>query len=177
MALTREKKEELVKEVSELLESSRLTVIANYQGTSVKQLQQLRQDARTTGTKVKVIKNRLVVRALQAEEKYKDVDTSKLSTQLIYAFNSEDEVAPAQVFAKFAKANPSVAFVGAISDDGSFMEAEDVVRLASLPSKDQLRAQLVSVLSGPQRNFVGVLSGNIRGVLNILNARSESISQ
>lgn len=176
MALSKVKKEEIVAQVSELLSASRLTVVANYQGTDVKQMQALRKEAKANGTKVKVIKNRLVINALKADDKYKEVDTSKLNSQLVYAFNSEDEVAPAQVLAKFAKANKTLSFVGALSADGKFMEAEDVKQLASLPSKDQLRGQLVSVLSGPQRGFVGVLSGNVRSVLNVLSARSESIS-
>lgn len=176
MALTKAKKEEIVSEVSELLDSSKLTVIANYHGTSVKDLQALRKDAKTGGTKVKVLKNRLVIKALESKDKYKDIDKAKLSEQLIYAFNSEDEVAPAQAFANFAKKHPNMKFVGAISEDGQFMEADDVKQLASLPSKDQLRGQLVGLFSAPQRGFVTVLSGNIRGVLNILNARSESIS-
>lgn len=176
MALSQAKKEEIVAQVSELLSSSKLTVIANYKGTSVKQLQDLRKDASSDGTKVKVIKNRLVIKALQQSEKYKEIDTGKLNEQLIYAFNSEDEVAPAQAFAKFAKQNKNLTFVGALNEDGQFMEAEDVKQLAALPSKDQLRGQLVSVLSGPQRGFVSVLNGNIRSVLNVLNARSESLS-
>lgn len=176
MALSKSKKEEIVKQVSELLGSSKLTVVANYQGTNVKQMQQLRKDAKANGTTVKVIKNRLVINALQSDGKYKDVDMSKLNSQLVYAFNSEDEVAPAQVLAKFAKASKTLSFVGALSQDGKFMEADDVKQLAALPSKEQLRGQLVSVLSGPNRGLVTVLSGNIRGVLNVLNARSESIS-
>lgn len=176
MALSKAKKEEIITQVSDLLSSSKLTVVANYQGTDVKSMQELRREAKSNGTTVKVIKNRLVINALKADDKYKDVDTSKLSSQLVYAFNSEDEVAPAQVLAKFAKTNKTLSFVGALDQDGHFMEAEDVKHLAGLPSKDQLRGQLVSVLSGPQRGLVGVLSGNIRGVLNVLSARSESLS-
>ena len=56
------------------------------------------------------------------------------------------------------------------------MEADDVKQLAALPSKDQLRGQLVGLLHAPQRGFVTVLSGNIRGVLNVLGARAESIN-
>lgn len=175
MALTRAKKEDIVAEVSDLLNASKLTVIANYQGTGVKQMQELRKEARANGTKVKVIKNRLVIKALQANDKYKDIDTSKLNTQLVYAFNPEDEVAPAQALAKFAKTNKTLEFVGALSGDGQFLEAEDVKQLAALPSKDQLRAQLVGLFSAPQRGLVTVLSGNIRGVLNVLNARAENI--
>lgn len=176
MALTKEQKQEIVSELSKLLDSSKMTVVANYQGTTVKELQQLRRQAKEDSTGIKVVKNRLIIKALQATDALKDVDTSKLTSQLIYAFNSEDEVAPAQVLANFAKKSGKMQFVGAISQDGVFVEADDVKALASLPSKDQLRAQLVGTISAPLSGFVNVISGNVRGVMNVLNARAESIS-
>jgi len=175
MALDKQQKENIVSEVSSLLEASKLTVVANYKGTGVKQLQDLRKSAKESGTKVKVIKNRLVVQALSKNDKFRSTDTSLLSQQLLYAFNSEDEVAPAQALAKFAKTNPSLVFVGAITAEGEFISADDVKALSSLPSKDQLRGQLVGILNAPLSGFVGVLSGNVRGVLNVLNARSEQL--
>jgi large subunit ribosomal protein L10 len=96
---------------------------------------------------------------------------------LLYAFNSEDEVAPAQNLQAFAKTNPTLEFVGAITADGQFMSAEDVKALANLPSKEQLRAMLVGTIAAPLSGFVNVLSGNIRGVLNVLNARAEALGQ
>lgn len=175
MALTKAKKQEVVDEVSQLLTESKLTVVAKYEGTSVKAMQQLRRDARDNGTTVKVVKNRLVKQALSQHKTLKDVDSSRLVDQLLYAFNSEDEVAPAQALANFAKTNPNIEFIGAFTLDGQFMGADDVKALASLPSKDQLRAQLVGTISAPLSGFVNVLSGNIRGVLNVLQARAESL--
>ena len=175
MALTKDEKNQVVADVSELLAHSKLTVIAEYQGTGVKQMQELRRDARETGTVVKVVKNRLVRQALLATESLKEADTSVLTGQLLYAFNADDEVAPAQALANFAKKNPTIEFVGAITPDGQLMAVEDVKSLAALPSKDQLRAQLVGTLGAPLSGFVNVLSGNIRGVLNVMSARAEAI--
>jgi large subunit ribosomal protein L10 len=138
-------------------------------------MQELRRDARETGTVVKVVKNRLVRQALLATESLKEADTSVLTGQLLYAFNADDEVAPAQALANFAKKNPTIEFVGAITPDGQLMAVEDVKSLAALPSKDQLRAQLVGTLGAPLSGFVNVLSGNIRGVLNVMSARAEAI--
>lgn len=176
MALTKDKKQEIVGEVAELLQSSKLTVVAKYEGTGVKAMQQLRRDARESGTKVKVVKNRLVKQALQSTDSLKDVDASALEGMLLYAFNSEDEVAPAQNLHAFAKKNPSLEFVGAITIEGQFMEAADVKALANLPSKDQLRAQLVGTIGAPLSGFANVLAGNVRGVLNVLNARAETLN-
>jgi large subunit ribosomal protein L10 len=175
MALSKDKKAEVVSEVSELLSTSKLTVVAKYSGTSVKSMQELRRQAKDSNTIISVVKNRLVKKALQQSEKFADTDTGILTGQLMYVFNSEDEVAPAQVLAAFAKGEPQIEFVGALSADGSLLSADDVKYLASLPSKDQLRAQLVGTIAAPLSGFVNVLSGNVRGVLNVLNARADQL--
>ncbi len=175
MALTKDKKNEVVAEVSSLLSSSKMTVVTAYQGTTVKAMQQLRREVRDSGTQLKVVKNRLVIKAIQATEGMKDVDTTALEGMLLYAFNSEDEVAPAQAIASFAKTNPTLKFVGAITADGTFIGADDVKALAALPSKDQLRGMLVGTIAAPLSGFVNVLSGNVRGILNVLNARAQAL--
>ncbi len=176
MALTKEKKHAVVDEVSTLLNDSKMTVVAAYQGTPVKAMQTLRRDAKTSGTTVKVVKNRLVMQALKQTDAFKEADTSALNGMLLYAFNSEDEVAPAQALANFAKTQPTMEFVGAYTSEGQFLPAEDVKALASLPTKDQLRGQLVGLIAAPLSGFVNVMAGNVRGILNVLNARSEAIS-
>jgi large subunit ribosomal protein L10 len=176
MALTRGKKETIVKDVADLFDSSKLTVMAAYQGTSVKALQDLRRQARDSHTTLKVVKNRLVLKALETNETLKNVDKAPFTGQLLYAFNSEDEVAPAQTLAKFAKTQPSIQFVGAVTADGQFIGADDVKALASLPSKDQLRAQLAGTIAAPLSGFVNVLSGNVRGIINVLQARAEALA-
>lgn len=175
MALTKAKKNEVVSEVADLLNNSRMTVVAAYQGTPVKAMQELRRQASDNGTSVKVVKNRLVIKAIQNNEDLKDADTSALNGMLLYAFNSDDEVAPAQALATFAKKQPTIQFVGGITAEGTFIGADDVKALAALPSKDQLRAQLVGTIGAPLSGFANVLAGNVRGVLNVLNARAEQV--
>lgn len=174
MALTKDKKNEVIADVAELLADSKMTVVAAYQGTTVKALQQLRRDARGNGTKLRVVKNRLVIKALQANDALKSVDTSALNGQLIYAFNSEDEVAPAQVLASFAKLNPSIEFVGAITAQGTFMSVDEVKALATLPSKNQLIAQVIATLAAPLNDVVSGLSGNLHGLLDGIEAKANA---
>lgn len=176
MALTKDKKQQVVAEVAELLSNSKLTVVAKYEGTGVKAMQQLRRDAKQNGTKVKVVKNRLVIQALKSTDKLQETETAALEGMLLYAFNSEDEVAPAQSLHQFAKKNPTLQFVGGITADGQFMPVEDVKALASLPSKEQLRGMLVGTIGAPLSGFANLLAGNVRGVMNVLNARAETIS-
>ena len=166
MALTKQAKDAVVKEVAKLLSSSRMTVVAAYQGTTVKAIQQLRRDARENGTKVRVIKNRLVIKALQQNDTLKDADVSGLTGQLVYAFNSEDEVAPASALHTFAKQNPSIVFAGAITADGKFISAAEVTELAKLPSKDQLIGQVINTLLAPVNDVTNALSGNLHALLD-----------
>lgn len=172
MALSKSKKNEVVSEVAELLKASKLTVVAQYQGTTVKAIQSLRKEAKANGTKVSVIKNRLVIKAVEANETLKGVDTSALKGQLLYAFNDQDEVAPAQVLNTFAKTNPSIQFVGAITADGNFMSADDVKALAVLPSKNELVAQVVATLLSPVHDVTNALSGNLHALLDGVEAKA-----
>ena len=172
MALTKDKKQAVVDEVAGLLQTSKMTVVAAYQGTTVKALQQLRKEAKADGTVVKVAKNRLVIHAVQSSESLKDTDTSALKGQLIYAFNDTDEVAPAKTLATFAKLNPSIQFVGAISADGSFLSAQEISALATLPSKNQLIAGIINTLQSPVNGVMSGLKGNLHGLLGAIEAKA-----
>ena len=174
MALTKDKKHTVVTEVTEALSSSKMTVVSKYQGTTVKAMQQLRRDARAGGTTLRVVKNRLVKKALQDIESLKNVDTSALSGQLLYAFNAEDEVAPAQALAAFAKQNPNLEFVGAITAQGIFISADEVKELALLPSKDNLVAQVIAILASPLNDVTNGLSGNLHALLDGIEAKASN---
>jgi large subunit ribosomal protein L10 len=175
MAISRQTKEAQVEELVTLLGGAKLTVMAKYQGLSVKELQSLRRAAREAGVTIKVVKNRLVRIALAQTENLKDVDTASLQGQLLYAIGSEDEVAPAQVLAKFAKEHEALQMIGGIDTAGTLLAEADVKALASLPTKEQLRGMLVGTLAAPLSGFVNVMAGNVRGVMNVLNARAKAL--
>lgn len=172
MPLSKTQKDDVVSEVADLLSSSKMTVVAKYQGTTVKALQGLRRDAKSNGTKVKVVKNRLVIKALQQNDTLKDVDTNDLNGMLLYAFNADDEVAPAQALNTFAKANPTLQFVGAITAEGKFISSDDVKALADLPGKPQLIAQVVATLLSPVNDVTNALSGNLHALLDGVEAKA-----
>ncbi len=166
MALSKDKKTEVIDEVAELLKDSRMTVMAKYQGTSVKSMQQLRRASRDNGTKVLVVKNRLFKKALENDARFKDVALDSLTGQLMYAFNPNDEVAAAQVLKNFAKEEPQVEFVGAFSKEGHLLNADEVKTLADLPSKEQLIAETVAMLLSPVNDVTSGLSGNLHALLD-----------
>jgi large subunit ribosomal protein L10 len=172
MAITKAKKNELVAEVSEVFATSKLTVFAAYDGLSVADIQHLRAAAREAGVSIKVVKNRLVRVAMSANDTYKNTDTSLLTGQLLYATSSEDEVAPAKVLAEFAKTNPALRFVGAFGMEGELLDAAAVTALASLPSKNELIGQVVSMLLSPVNDVTNALSGNLHALLDGIEAKA-----
>jgi len=172
MAISRQKKEAVVSEVVDLLSSSKMSVYAAYQGLTVAEMQELRRAARESGVAIKVVKNRLVRVATAQVPALKDVETGELNGQLLYAFNSEDEVAPAQVLAKFAKAHPALQLKGAVSGEGRLLAESEVQNLATMPSKNELIAQVLATLTSPVNDVMSGLSGNLHALLDGVEAKA-----
>lgn len=172
MAITRDKKQALVADFSDTLAASKLTVFAQYQGLSVADLQALRAAARAQGVKILVIKNRLVRVALQANDTYKDTDTSALAGQLLYATSDSDEIAPAKVLDEFAKTHDALKFAGAFSAEGTVLSVDEVKALAGLPSREQLIAETVAQLLSPVHDVTNALSGNLHALLDGVEAKA-----
>ena len=177
MAISRNTKESQVTSLSELLSSAKLTTFAEYAGVSVAELQELRRAAREAGVTIRVVKNRLVKVAMQQTEPLKGADTSLLTGQLLYAISETDEVAPAQTLARFAKTHEALHLKGGFGHDGHVFDEAAITQLAALPTKDQLRGQLVGTVAGPLTGTLGALTGTMRAVLYALNARIEQLER
>lgn len=174
MAISRDKKNTLVADMSELLGSAKTTVFAKYDGLTVKDVQKLRAQAREAGVVIKVIKNRLVRVALSGVDTYKNTDTSTLTGQLLYAVSAEDEVAPAKLLNTFAKTNPALVVAGGFSGEGLLLSADEVNALASLPSKSQLIGEVIAMLLSPVHDITNALSGNLHALLDGVEAKATS---
>jgi large subunit ribosomal protein L10 len=175
MAISRDKKNTLVAELADLFASAKGTAGAVYTGLTVADMQTLRRSAREAGVVIKVVKNRLVRVALKESEIYKNADTSLLVGQVVYAFSDSDEVAPAQVLSKFSKTHPDMKLVVGFDATGATLDTANVNALANLPSKDQLRGQLVGVLAAPLTQFLGVANAAQRGFAQVLSQRADQI--
>ena len=156
MAISRDKKNTLVADLTELLNDSKMVVYAKYEGLTVAELQELRKLARESGVKIKVVKNRLVKVAMKEIAAYKNTDVSALTGQLLYAVGSDEDFDAAKVLAKFAKTHAKMERVGGFNAEGTTLSTEEVKTLGSLPSKNELIAQVVdTLLSG----INGIVSG------------------
>lgn len=168
MQQNKSQKTELIAEVAAKAKGSKALVFANFKGVSVKDITTLRRSLRETGSSWQVLKKTLLNRAL--DEVGVKVDARSLDGQVGVAFSS-DEVAAAKTIADFLKANKesTLSIVGG-SLGSEALSVEAVKALAKLPSRDELRAQLVGTLQAPISGFVRTLSGNLTGLVRVLGA-------
>lgn len=156
MAISKDKKTTLVAELTELLSDSKMVVYAKYEGLTVAELQELRKMARKANIKIKVVKNRLVKVAMKEIAAYKDTDASGLTGQLLYALGTDEDFDAAKVLTKFAKTHAKMELIGGFNGEGAALSKEEVTTLGSLPTKNELIAQVVdTLLSG----INGIVSG------------------
>ena len=174
MAISKDKKNTLVADLTELLSTSKMTVYARYQGLTVAELQELRKNARENGVKIKVVKNRLVKVAMDSVAVYKDTDTTGLTGQLLYAVSDSDEVAPAKVLAEFAKTHDILQIAGGFNDSGNALSDADVKALAALPSKNELIAQVVANLLSPLGESVSGLANGVSEIVSGLENKKDA---
>jgi len=173
MAVTRKEKEALLSELETQLEGAKSVVFADYRGTTVKKISELRRELRKENVYAKVAKITLIKRALQKH----GVDTSAMDFKapVALAVSKEDEVAPARILSNFAKENKNVQILMGVMD-GRVVSKVEVAALASLPGKQELRGKLVGTIAAPMSGFVNVLAGNLRSLVYALNAIKEAKS-
>ena len=164
MAISKDKKNTLVADLTALLSDSKMVVYAKYQGLTVAELQELRKMAREAGVKIKVVKNRLVKVAMKEIAAYKDTETANLTGQLLYALGSDEDFDAAKVLTKFAKTHDKMELIGGFNGEGATLSKDEVTTLGSLPTKNELIAQVVDTL----------LSG-INGVVSALENKPETV--
>ena len=145
MSLNRSEKEAVVSEVTGLAAKAQTLVMAEYRGITVADMTKLRNDARSKGVSLSVLKNTLARRAVAGSAF--EVVGDQMTGPLIYGF-SVDATAAAKVVADFAKTNDKLVIRGG-AYGGKALDVNAVKALASIPSKEVLLAQLCGLLMSP----------------------------
>ncbi|MCL6547383.1 MAG: 50S ribosomal protein L10 [Alicyclobacillus sp.] len=154
MGDSREAKAQVVKEVAERLAGSVASVVTDYRGLNVAEVTELRKRLREAGIEYRVVKNTLSRLAVDQLKEQVDLEPLKalLTGPTAIAFSKDDPVAPAKILNDFARTHKALELKGGVVE-GRVVGAEDVVNLASLPSREGLLSMLLSVLQAPIRNF------------------------
>lgn len=149
--------------------------LTDFTGLDVKMMTLLRRRIRESGGRYWVVKNRLARRA------FDDLDISGLETHLSgptgVVLGTTDAVEPARVLVDFAKENDQrpTFKVGVV--EGKVIGEEQFLKVATLPARDVLLAQLAGALEGPMAAFVGALEGKLQEFAGLLDALREKTQE
>lgn len=155
MVLRLDDKKAIVEEVAKVASTAVSAAIADYRGLTVAKMNELRSKARNSNIYLKVVRNTLARRAVQGTA-FACLD-SALVGSLVLAFSRVEPSSTAKLFKDFAKQNEAFTVKG-LSLDGQFFAASQIDALASLPTRDEAIAQLMSVMMAPVSQFVRTLA-------------------
>lgn len=168
MAISRTRKEELVTQYTELIQQSEAIILTEYKGMSVKSMEGLRQKVREVDGSFYVTKNTLLQHALEQIEK--PIPAELLQGQVATGFAAQGNVAGlAKTLVDYAKQDNHLVVKGGIMGV-DLLSSDQVETLAKLPSLDELRAQIIGLVSAPARNVAATVASGVRQVVNVLDA-------
>lgn len=168
--MNRKQKEESVNQLRSQLEDANLVVITKTNGLTVAESTELRAQMREENAEFKVIKNTLAALSVK-NTKLSDLEKFFVGTTAI-AF-SKDPIAAAKVSVNFSEKNEKLQITAGIMD-GSFLNAKDVIALAKIPSKDELRAKIIGLLIAPATKIVRTIKEPAAQIARILVAKSNN---
>lgn len=164
--MDRTEKEGLVSEYRQLFQDSALVVVTHYAGMTVSEMTDLRGQLRKAGANYKVSKNRLTRLALE-DTSFKGI--ADLFTGPTGIAFSVDPIAAAKAAVNYAKTNEKLVILGG-AFNGQVLDANGVKTLATLPSLDELRAKLLSMLQTPATRIAGILQAPAGQVARVIGA-------
>jgi large subunit ribosomal protein L10 len=146
VALKLDQKQQIVAEVNEIAATALSAVVADYRGLTVAQMTEMRVKARETGVYLRVVRNTLAKRAMQGTE-YECLDGAFVGPTLV-AFSQEEPGSAARLLKDYAKQHDALE-VRALAIGGELLSADQLDRVALLPTLDQARAMVLAVLQAP----------------------------
>lgn len=167
MPKSKEQKKDFLDKLKDKMSKSKSTVFSSDTGLNVKTSEELRKELKKNGAEYLVAKKTLLKLATKDLGESEEVDNLKGSVGVVLSY--EDEVAGPRVINKFAKDNETLELGGGVLE-GNFIMPDMVKRLANLPTKEQLLANLVGSLRSPMTGMVGVLGGVQRNFVGVLSA-------
>ena len=143
-------KQELIEEIKQKVQNAKTVVFVDYRGKTVADDTKMRAEFRKNGAEYRVYKNRLMLRALN-ELGYTGCESYLEGTTAV-AFGYEDELAPAKIVANSKSENCEFPVKFGIYNN-KVVDADEIKKLASIPTREVLLAQLVGMLSSPMRGL------------------------
>lgn len=169
MAITRAQKVAIVDDVASRLEAAEVVIVTKNNGLTVAQVSDLRTKARANGASYKVAKNRLVKRVLK-DSKFTSLDQYFTGPTAITT--SGEPVGAAKTIVEFAKTNDKLEIIGGAYGERA-LSVKDIEALATMPSLDELRATIISMINTPAMRIAGVTQAPAGQIARVISAYSK----
>ena len=171
--MKRSDKKNFVSKMKDELMNSSSIVVAHYSGLSVLETDELRKEMRNNGAKFRITKNRLTKLAL-AETQFKDIaDLFTGPTAVAY---SSDPVAPAKVAVNFEKKSKNFKIIGG-GYDGEKIDKEKINFLATLPSPEELKGQIIGLIMTPAQKIALIVKEPCEQLARLMSSRSKQLEE
>lgn len=167
------RKAAMLKEVQDDMSRASIAISADYRGLTVAQITDLRRALRPAGAEVKVVKNTLAVMAAKAAGRENMAEIVQGPTALAFGF--DDPIAPVKALTEHLRARRLTIDIHGGWLEGKVLSRAEVESLATMPSKEQLIADVVGKLQSPLYNFAGLLQSTIRNFAGLVDARANQL--
>ena len=167
--MNKDKKKNYIEEMKSFFKKNSSILVTHYQGLTVKQIDELREEMRKHGILFKITKNRITKLALEGS-KFKKLE-NLFSGPTAVAF-SEDAIRSAKILTKFAKNNSNLKIIGGIMDDEP-LSLEEVAKIATLPTLNEARAKITGILTLPAKNIMSILLAPGSKIAILAHAKSK----
>jgi large subunit ribosomal protein L10 len=170
----KEDKEVVVAELTERLRTSETLLVADYRGLTMPQIDTLRSRLLESGARFSVVKNTLGRRAAEAAGSEALLTLLEGPSAIAFLAADGDMVAAAKALADMAKESKILAIKGGVLQ-GRVMSAEEVETLATLPTLDVLRGQVLAAIIAPVTALLGLVSAPVQNLIGLIDARIEQL--
>jgi large subunit ribosomal protein L10 len=173
--MNRTEKQALVEELHRELETSPHVVLVDFTGLSVPDATEFRRKVKAAGSRYRVVKNRLALRAASGTSLEKLESQFEGTTGI--AYTGEDPVALAKALVDFARDHPALEFKAGVVEGEQVLDAAGVKALSTMPSLPELRSSFLALLQQPATKLVRLLSTPATQVAQVLKAHQERIEE
>lgn len=172
----RAEKLQLFDEISKLLTGANFIYFVSYKGLKAKEITEFRIALAKTGSVCHVLKNR-IVRKVAEVNGMTALAEAKISGDTAVIIGSDDPGQTAKVIEEFAKNTKGILAAKAGYMEGAMLTDKEVSAMADLPTKDQLRAQLLGLLVAVPTGLVRVLNAEAASIVNVINAYKNKLEE
>ena len=165
----KDKKKIYIEEMKNFFSKTSSVLITHYQGLTVKQIDELRDEMRKHGIMFKITKNKITKLALEGS-KYKKLEN--LFTGPTAVAFSDDAITSAKILTKFAKKNSSLKIIGGSMEEEP-LSVEEVAKIATLPTLDEARAKIIGILTTPAQKIISILLAPGAKIAILAHAKSK----